>query len=337
MSDYLTRLIPRKRESGATPHLMPMVRSVSPIARHDQRIGAVDTDSYALVGASSGPSEPKHGSARPDETEAGSRAETAPEVAGSDAVTQRKTLASAGAAPPPIPGDAQAGTGDGVELSHPGPRAGKIGAEPVATEREPGGSDVWAGAIVDEPHAAVRSARVDSQISVVGGPDVSTRLSIPPAMPMEPAWEEENTGSDPLVVPSESTVPDSPVSAIPGVPLGEHGEAARRPDGPMVYTRRVPREDDSDPIPLEPKPRAFVEPLEPPPGSAAESSRPAEESPRVVIGRINVEVVQPAEQPAGSVPRPQPLTAESASVIGPLRGGGRSDSSFSPRNGQPWR
>jgi hypothetical protein len=53
---------------------------------------------------------------------------------------------------------------------------------------------------------------------------------------------------------------------------------------------------------------------------APPASPPGEESPRIVIGRINVEVVPPPVQQASSAPRPGPLTAASASVIGPLGG-----------------
>lgn len=336
MSGYLTRLIPRERKSGEAPPLLPVVRSVSPIARHDQRIGALEVESYALVGASTAPSEPEQDSIYPDETEAGRRTQTAPKAAGDEAAVQRKTLTPPETASPPTPGNAQAGNGDGAQSKHPVRPSGKMATAPGATERETGGSVGPAGPVVDEPHAGGRLTDADSPISAAGGPDVFTGHSMPAATPTEPAEAEENPGGGPRVASHESIGLASPLSAIPPDPLAARDQALRRPFGPTIRTRRPPHPDDSGSIPLEPKPRAFVEPIAPLAEDAAGSSRTAEEASRVVIGRINVEVIQPSEQPAGPVPSPQPLTAETASVIGPLRGGGRSDSRFSPRS-EPWR
>jgi hypothetical protein len=79
---------------------------------------------------------------------------------------------------------------------------------------------------------------------------------------------------------------------------------------------------------LEPLPRAITAPQQR--GSLSPddvtSSGEAEPSPRVVIGRINVEVMPPPVEPKTSTTsRPGPLTAESVSVIGPLSRGVRSN------------
>jgi hypothetical protein len=79
----------------------------------------------------------------------------------------------------------------------------------------------------------------------------------------------------------------------------------------------------------------FLEPA--PPQTAAASARTSardqddapeaveDREPRIVIGRINVEVIPATPEPAKTEPaRPKPLTAAAASVIGPLSNGVRS-------------
>ena len=77
---------------------------------------------------------------------------------------------------------------------------------------------------------------------------------------------------------------------------------------------------EARPTRLEPTPRAILSPpREPASSEDFQSSDRIEQEPRVVIGRINVEVVPPAaETKTTAPPRPGPLTAESVSVIGPL-------------------
>jgi hypothetical protein len=78
---------------------------------------------------------------------------------------------------------------------------------------------------------------------------------------------------------------------------------------------------EARPTRLEPTPRAILSTglREPMPFEVFESADKHEQEPRVVIGRINVEVVQPvAEAKTSAPPRPGPLTAESVSIIGPL-------------------
>ena len=78
---------------------------------------------------------------------------------------------------------------------------------------------------------------------------------------------------------------------------------------------------EAKPTRLEPMPRAILSPglREPASSEDFQSSDRIEQEPRVVIGRINVEVVPPpAETKTTAPPRPGPLTAESVSVIGPI-------------------
>jgi hypothetical protein len=98
---------------------------------------------------------------------------------------------------------------------------------------------------------------------------------------------------------------------------------------------RLRRPSVTSPQLLEPLPRAITAPQQREsisPDDAA-SSDETEQGPRVVIGRINVEVVSPPAEPKTSTSsRPGPLTAESVSVIGPLSRGVRSNLRLSLRH-----
>ena len=59
MSGYLTRLVTRARESDKRQLLRPFVRSSSPIAEHDQRIGMADSEGFEHLGAAPDPTGPE--------------------------------------------------------------------------------------------------------------------------------------------------------------------------------------------------------------------------------------------------------------------------------------
>ena len=112
----------------------------------------------------------------------------------------------------------------------------------------------------------------------------------------------------------------------PTPPIGAETEIPRPPPR---------RSAEADPPFLEPSPRAITlaqhrDAISP---EAVESVGRPDQGPRVVIGRINVEVVPPPAEPKTSTAsRPGPLTAASASVIGPLTGGIRSNLRLSLRH-----
>jgi hypothetical protein len=86
---------------------------------------------------------------------------------------------------------------------------------------------------------------------------------------------------------------------------------------------------------LEPRPRALTssEQHESISHHISESDGRPDQGPRVIIGRINIEVVQPAAEPKASAShRPGPLTAASVSVIGPLRRANHSNLRLSLRH-----
>jgi hypothetical protein len=117
-------------------------------------------------------------------------------------------------------------------------------------------------------------------------------------------------------------------AGIADVPVGE----PVTPASPFFAESETPgrprrRSADSAPQLLEPSPRPIrsAQQRESIFSDAAESADTAAQGPRVVIGRINVEVVSTAPEPKASAPsRPGPLTAASVSVIGPLTRGVRS-------------
>jgi hypothetical protein len=91
-----------------------------------------------------------------------------------------------------------------------------------------------------------------------------------------------------------------------------------------VRTRSLQQARQADSNFLEPLPYALAEHIEQTPTGSSMPTGDAGEGPRIVIGRINVEVVPaPAAQPRTAAPRPGSVTAASVSVIGPLGGGVR--------------
>jgi hypothetical protein len=92
----------------------------------------------------------------------------------------------------------------------------------------------------------------------------------------------------------------------------------------VVRTRSLQQARQADSNFLEPLPYALAEHIEQTPTGSSMSTAGTGEGPRLVIGRINVEVVPPpVVQPSTAAPRPGPVTAASVSVIGPLGGGVR--------------
>jgi len=132
----------------------------------------------------------------------------------------------------------------------------------------------------------------------------------------------------------------SPASSADGIhpeelSLGDSqtGNAARRFGPGAVHTRSIRQTRQVDSTRLEPLPGALAEHFKPLLERAGEPGADADEGPRVVIGRINVEVVPPpARPPSTAAPRPGPLTAASVSVIGPLGGGVSSNLRLSLRH-----
>ena len=135
----------------------------------------------------------------------------------------------------------------------------------------------------------------------------------------------------PIVSPASPTGGTHPEALSPSAPPADN--ASRRFGPGTVHTRSIRPSRQVDSTHLEPSPGAWAEHFTLPLERASEPGTDAHEGPRVVIGRINVEVVPPpVTPPSTAAPRPGPMTAASVSVIGPLSGGVRPNLHLSLRH-----
>ena len=88
----------------------------------------------------------------------------------------------------------------------------------------------------------------------------------------------------------------------------------------LVRSPRQTQQADAPPE-LEPSPRAFAEHMAVTSVDTGPPVTDPDESPRIVIGRVNVEVIPPSVLQQSTASQRGPLTAASVSVIGPLGGG----------------
>ena len=368
MSSYLNRLAMRAQVTREPQMLRPFVRSTSPVVDRDQRIGVAGfeniefgvapyAESNLEVGVEQG--EIVQASMPPRVTMANNPAET---------VVQRKIAGSTPDSGLPAPGSASVTiAAPSPERSDP-PAVERITAQskdpkllvaerlvPSDTEPNPTGqTNLHQGStessnppIVAEPGDTLRPSPLDQPLypleqqsslpqvpAVSGAPEfvVETRRvadTVPPVLvpAIAPDIHDAGLKATPSAVPTAdfpATPPDpSPFPSSDPVQPGELNE---------VRPRAVRQAQQVDAPSLEPSTRLLVDRVEPLFEAAPVSGLDEVVSPRVVIGRINVEVVAP---PAVEVPatpsRPGPVTAESVSVIGPLGGRVRSNVRFSLR------
>ena len=318
MSDYLTRLATRSREGEDLHPLRPSVRSTSPIVEHDQRVGMTDADDLERVGAALDGEE--HGGPRgaAGELTRRSRPDITPSAGKGGESIQRKMTApgqSEGSAP---------SMGPSVSPSLPQGLMGSI--IPAMTPE----------AAMEESSAPVGAAEHPSR----GGPPEAPRsVTLAPPGAGSPDESLAPTGLHHALSrePSSSSLEMAGTGSEASIashtsPRGPTGEESLETDlrtalheqdqtGPIaVRTRSMHRPAEGDLPRLEPSARAMAHRMGFSLSDATPASPPREESPRIVIGRINVEVVPPPVQQSSAAPRPGPLTAASVSVIGPLGG-----------------
>lgn len=305
MSGYLMRLALRTRATGEMRSLEPFVRSASPIAEHDQRIGIPGFEGF------------DPGNARPVET--GSEADLEQgEVLRSSApldITPRGEAGSATvqrkAAPPVATPGSPAGSSiealprtnlEGMRSPPTIARQGTHPKEPAA----PPSSDVGASGQADLLHdwmPPLGPSTMNHSPSRRPKQTVHKSPLVFPDAEVDPEWPDVSTGDARIEAPStrRSEADDT------GEHLEQQGNGRNRP----------PHKVSS----LRPKPP--IRTLDETAGASFEdtetSATRAEESPNLVIGRINVEVVPPPAVPS-STAAPRPLTAAAASVIGPIGG-----------------
>ncbi|HEX5732110.1 MAG TPA: hypothetical protein VF131_04665 [Blastocatellia bacterium] len=277
MSGYLKRLAARSLGDSQSATVLPVVRSRSPIAEEDQRIG---TPGFGRPGFG-------------------------------DASSLESTLdyTSAPATIPPLPLSSptlNAG-GDVVQRKAAGPA--------VTSEFVTPGPALRAGPPVD-------TRDVGKQATDLRASDLSPGSTLridTTAIGRDHATASERAGRSRGEI--GEIAPDMQTPAA--WPTGDSSRASRAYDV-RIDEREMAAERSADDGPprLKPSPRAMPSPAlrEPPSSEMLEAADRSEREPQLVIGRINVEVVPPAGEPKTSTQsRNGPLTAESVSVIGPLR------------------
>jgi hypothetical protein len=295
VSEYLSRLATRARERDETQLLRPFVRSSSPIAAHDQRIGMAVAEGFETVGAPPDQSRSESATASLGEFQTASRPAIEPGDRMGGTTVQRKMAAPAVGRAGPSRLTGPAGPADASDTS-PSPAAKQL-KTPIAEVSASSGADVR-GAVdqieFTEPLAPQETARI-----------------VPKRFP-----EMSVDGGKPPVFAAESARTDGRHSGSSGTPT-----ATREAGRVMVHTRSVRQDGPIDSAGLEPMQPAFVDRVALSPAGYDGFSAGADKNPRIIIGRIDVEVVPPpASERVATAPRPKPLTAASASVIGPLSG-----------------
>ncbi len=287
VSGYLMRLVTRGRAAAEGQSVQPLVRSTSPIAERDQRVGMMGFEGVDL-GESS-------------------LAET-----GSETGSEQD-----GALQPPLPGEFPAAHETGEATVQ------RKTASPV---------DALAGlAGRTPPRSNGVGTRVQGDAQPTGVRKATRHIErLVPSLSSADATGQAGAHRDDWPV----TSPGDTGTEAPGPASSQMHRGSRHFDrGSAVQTRSFRHARQADSTRLEPSARALDEHSEPAPMDSGRHTAGAGEGPRVVIGRINVEVVPPpAVQPSTAAPRPGPVTAASVSVIGPLGGGIRPNLRLSLRH-----
>jgi hypothetical protein len=310
MSEYLTRLATRARESDERQLLRPFVRSLSPIAAHDQRIGMAVSEGFETVGAPPDQSSSEAAAGSVGELETGSLPGIEPRNRTAETTVQRKMAA---------------------------PATGQAGAAAHTAPVGPPAARGWTSSGLDTPTLEIPGRPTSPSLGMV---EVKSRILEPAKSGAAAARgaADQHESDEPLVLRDTTLIERSlsypKTNAGDGEPSPSSLERARldtRPPDSLetraatrqvsVHTRSVRQQIEVDSPRLEPKTPAAVEHFESSNAEAAATSAATSQSPRIVIGRIDVEVVPPpASERVATAPRPKPLTAASVSVIGPLTG-----------------
>lgn len=286
VSGYLMRLVTRGRVAAEGQSMQPLVRSTSPVAERDQRIGMMGFEGFDLGESSLAETGSETGFEQDDALQPPLPGEFPAARETGQATVQRRTAS---------PVDALAGLAGPTP-----PRSNGVGTR-VQGDAQPTG---------------VRKATRHIERLV---PSLSSADATGQAGAHRHDWPVTSPGGMGAEAPSPAS------SQI-------HRGSRHFDRGSAVQTRSI-RHAQADSTRLEPSARALDEHSEPAPMDSSRYTAGAGEGPRVVIGRINVEVVPPpAVQPSTAAPRPGPLTAASVSVIGPLGGGIRPNLRLSLRH-----
>jgi hypothetical protein len=319
VNQYLRRLVTRS-DAGADA-MRPVVRSTSPIADEDQRIGAPGFDGLTV------------GAAAPVET-------------GLDA----HAVPTGDVRPPSpsiLPSAAKAG-GATVQRKMAGPQRPSLagtdtGRAAAASVRRDSGQAP--GSIPDKVAEQPAWRQEPTALAPRASPTATPagRVEPPTAVPANRVKPRTPTSADLVSDPEPAAVSFNRPREIAPQPTisarrSQADEVASAPasSAPIETPRSLPRRfGEVGPPPLEPshRPLDALRQRQPTSRETVASAGEREQGPRVVIGRINVEVVPtPSEPRPAAAPAPRPLTAESVSVIGPLGGNDRPGLRFSLRH-----
>ena len=341
MNRDLNRLVSRRLGTGEVQSLQPMVRSASPISEHDQRIGMAGFQGSEFTGplmanAGSEAADCEWGDAAHRSV---SRSITGISSTGEATTVQRKMVNSNDASTAPIFGRAPS-------------IASAVKARPMHKNQRVIPSLDQSGA-----HLSSEVSRVAKQNKQFDSSESDTGIAVELAetsktghlQPEGSRQHHHHGATHDRIARQTYQQPDVPYLGPSPRVIAEHKEATSedgntrtkdtlaetsnaghlQPKGSRQHYHRGAAHAQSawqthqqpDAPDLEPSPRAFPEHG----GAASEdASTPryeVDERPRIVIGRVNVEVVPPSVTQPSTAPQPGPLTAASVSVIGPLGDG----------------
>jgi hypothetical protein len=323
VSGYLTRLATRVHGSDERQLLRPSARSSSPIAEHDQRIGMAGSEGFELVGAP------------PDQTRS--------EVEG-EQLAEFQSQSRPGITPSDMDGANIQRKRAAPSVSAAGPCSRAVqGRPPAASERMSLGIPT---STLEEPGGEMSSSpgAMDARSRLgwlQGITDVGLMGETHSLATEKPSGSRHRTPVEPTPISQEAGMVGGE-SSLTSTELGRLGtsdpdslatyDTHLRAGQVTVHTRSARQAREIDSPRLEPGAYPFAERFEPSPADASASTVEPHENPRIVIGRINVEVVPPpAAKQVTTASRTGPPTAASVSVIGPLSGGIRSNLRLSLR------
>lgn len=300
MSGYLSRMATRTQAGGRESSLQPIVRSASPIAERDQRIGMAGFDGFEF----GGPSLADVGSEATEVKQGGdlrpSLSSPITTVSGTNAATVQRKMAN--------PSTASIGPAVGTAAK----MANAVNARTMDKNQ------------VVRPILGQSDAQLPSEWAKVTDPNrqfASTGSYAGAAINVETFHHSVAAQKNAAMDLEEALSPSKHIPReISNADHTQPSEVLRHANRVAVQVRSPWQAKQADAPPeLEPSPPAFAEPM----AITSVDTGPtiADERSPVVIGRVNVEVVPPSVSQPGTAPRPGPLTAASVSVIGPLSGG----------------
>jgi hypothetical protein len=304
MAAYLQRLLDTAAQARIEPiGLTPVVRSSSPVFEQNQLLGL---EEQVAAPSEAAPAEtPRRGRSEPWQHPVSRASDPACDVPGAAA----SALGAAGRAPPAgLPGvPAAAAAGQDVFLAQgdaPAPRPDP--APVVETAIEPAGKL--------GPSRARAAPPIEPTPIAPPGPSAAAAEPARAAQPLPPASARRRAQSVAETVDAGRREENQPRPAVEREELEVHVPPARPSDIPALDPPAIlDPAPERPPIELSPRPPADPVPVDAPREAQADRAEPAQ--PTITIGQITVEIVDDV-RPGSAAARP--LTAESASVIGPL-------------------